>query len=94
MYCKMYGNADGAILKKNNVCKILVDLYSAILVRFSIFSSGTYSTSTTVYEHTSTCTGIVRAPVLYLYRYCAYRLHSEYKYCTYSTSVEVDIWLQ
>ena len=38
MYCKMYGNADGAILKKNNVCKILVDLYSAILVRFSIFS--------------------------------------------------------
>ena len=38
MYCKMYGNANGAILKKNNVCKILVDLYSAILVRFSIFS--------------------------------------------------------
>ena len=38
MYCKMYVNANGAILKKNNVCKILVDLYSAILVRFSIFS--------------------------------------------------------
>ena len=38
MYCKMYVIANGAILKKKNVCKILVELYSAILVRFSIFS--------------------------------------------------------
>ena len=38
MYCKMYWIANGAILKKNNVWKILVELYSAILVRFSIFS--------------------------------------------------------
>ena len=38
MYCKIYGIANGAILKKKNVCKILVELYSAILVRFSIFS--------------------------------------------------------
>ena len=38
MYCKMYVIANCAILKKNNVCKILVELYSAILVRFSIFS--------------------------------------------------------
>ena len=34
----MYGIANGAILKKKNVCKSLVELYSAILVRFSIFS--------------------------------------------------------
>ena len=38
MYCKMYGIANGAILKKKKVCKSLVELYSAILVRFSIFS--------------------------------------------------------
>ena len=38
MYCKMYVIANGAILKKKNICKILVELYSAILVRFSIFS--------------------------------------------------------
>ena len=38
MYCKMYVIAKGAILKKINVCKSLVELYSAILVRFSIFS--------------------------------------------------------
>ena len=38
MYCKIYVIANGAILKKKNVCKILVELYSAILVRFSIFS--------------------------------------------------------
>ena len=38
MYCKIYGIANGAILKKKKVCKILVELYSAILVRFSIFS--------------------------------------------------------
>ena len=38
MYCKMYVIANGAILKKNNVCKSLVYLYCAILVRFSIFS--------------------------------------------------------
>ena len=34
----MYRIANGAILKKKNICKILVELYSAILVRFSIFS--------------------------------------------------------
>ena len=34
----MYVIANGAILKGKNVCKILVELYSAILVRFSIFS--------------------------------------------------------
>ena len=38
MYCKMYVIASGAILKKINICKSLVELYSAILVRFSIFS--------------------------------------------------------
>ena len=38
MYCKMYGIANGAILKKKKLCKSLVELYSAILVRFSIFS--------------------------------------------------------
>ena len=38
MYCKMLGIGNGAILKKINVCKSLVELYSAILVRFSIFS--------------------------------------------------------
>ena len=38
MYCKIYGIANGAILKKKKVCKSLVELYSAILVRFSIFS--------------------------------------------------------
>ena len=38
MYCKMYVIANGAILKKKYICKILVELYSAILVRFSIFS--------------------------------------------------------
>ena len=34
----MYVIASDTILKKNNVWKILVELYSAILVRFSIFS--------------------------------------------------------
>ena len=38
MYCKIYGIANGAILKKKKVCKSLVELFSAILVRFSIFS--------------------------------------------------------
>ena len=38
MYCKIYVIANGAILKKKYICKSLVDLYSAILVRFSIFS--------------------------------------------------------
>ena len=38
MYCKIYRIANGAILKEKNVCKSLVEIYSAILVRFSIFS--------------------------------------------------------
>ena len=38
MYCKMLGVGRSMILTKNNVCKSLVELYSAILVRFSIFS--------------------------------------------------------
>ena len=44
MYCKMYLIANGAILKKKNICKSLVELYRAIL--HFLNSSGTYSTST------------------------------------------------
>ena len=40
MYCKMLGvgTRSGAILMQKNVWKSLVELFGAILVRFSIFS--------------------------------------------------------
>ena len=38
MYCKMLGVGNGAILKKKNVWKSLVELISANLVPISIFS--------------------------------------------------------
>ena len=68
MYCKIYGIANGAILKKKNVCKILVELYSAILVRFSIFSIQValivlvqkVRTSTSRYKYDSATVGLLR----------------------------------
>ena len=73
MYCKMWGIGNGAILKKKNVCKIMVELYCGILVRFSIFS---IHLELIVYKY-SGLRVLVRYDVLE-YEYLSARAHGVY----------------